>query len=505
MKKTGLAIVIVGLFTLISKFLGFIKDVLLAKIYGASYITDAYLTGTMIPNTIFYSVTGALSLVIIPIYMDLIHQNGKNVALKFINNLLHVSLLVTCALSLIGILFSKLIIRVLGIGFDHKTMILANEIGKISFPIIIFLTLSQILRSYLQANKINYAAATLGISNNIILIISLLLTYFWGINSLIYGTLVASIVQFVIQLISSIKHGFIYKLYINFKDKYLRKAALIFLPAFFSVSIQSINIIIDRMLASGLKEGSISALTYADKLIGFIYGIFSLSISNVIFPMISESINNKKFKKFGDITGFSLNIISILIIPMSIGAMVLSRPIVMVVFERGSFDQVATQMTASALFYFSIGMVFLGYRDILNRVFYSFGDSKTPLINGILVVILNAFLSLTLVKLLGYKGIALGTSISTILCTILFSKSLKKINTEIEQIFHLNNLLKIFISSIVMGISIYKIYFSYQVTSNTIVNLTITIISGIIIYVLMLYVLKVKELRLVLDKIKNIK
>ncbi|WP_251460277.1 murein biosynthesis integral membrane protein MurJ [Weizmannia agrestimuris] len=505
MKKTGIAIIIVGLFTLISKFLGFIKDVFLAKIYGASYITDAYLTGTMIPNTIFYSVTGALSLVIIPLYLELNNHKGKDNALKFINNLLHVSLLVTIALSVIGVLFSKYIIGILGIGFDHKTMDLAIRIGKISFPIIIFLTLSQILRSYLQANKVNYAAATLGISNNIILIMFLLLTYVWGIKSLIYGTLIASIIQFVVQFLSSKKHGFIYKFYLNFKDIYVRKAAKIFLPAFFSVSIQSINIIIDRMLASGLQEGSISALTYADKLIGFIYGIFSLSVSNVIFPMISESITNQNYKRFGDITKLSLNIISILTIPISIGAMVLCKPIVMVVFERGSFDNAATQMTASALLYFSIGMVFLGYRDILNRAFYSFGNSKTPMFNGVLVVVLNALLSLTLVNFLGYKGIALGTSISTIICTILYSNSLKKLHKEIGKIFPIKSLLKVLVASIVMGISIYKIYFIYPITNNIYLNLFLTIFAGIIIYVFMLYMLKVKEFRLMIGRLKYIK
>ena len=168
-------------------------------------------------------------------------------------------------------------------------------------------------------------------------------------------------------------------------------------PVFVGVAVNQVNGLVDKTLASTLVEGSISALNYANKLNEFVMGIFIVSITSVIYPLLSKlsAANNKE--EFNNSIVKSINYVILLVIPISIGAMVLSTPIVKLLFERGAFDLRATQMTSSALFCYSIGIIGFGLRDILSRVFYSIQDTKTPMINGAIAMALNIVLNLILI------------------------------------------------------------------------------------------------------------
>ena len=171
-------------------------------------------------------------------------------------------------------------------------------------------------------------------------------------------------------------------------------------PVLIGVAVNQINTMVDRTLASTLVEGSISALNYANKLNGFVMALFITSVGAVIYPMLSKLSSEDNKEKFISSVVQSINSVILLVIPISIGAIVLATPIVKLLFQRGEFDARATSMTAIALIMYSIGMVAFGLRDIIGKVFYALKDTKTPMINGAIAMIMNIVLNIILVKYL---------------------------------------------------------------------------------------------------------
>ena len=198
-------------------------------------------------------------------------------------------------------------------------------------------------------------------------------------------------------------------------------------PVLIGVAVNQINTMVDRTLASTLVEGSISALNYANKLNGFVMALFITSVGAVIYPMLSKLSSEDNKEKFISSVVQSINSVILLVIPISIGAIVLATPIVKLLFQRGEFDARATSMTAIALIMYSIGMVAFGLRDILGKVFYALQDTKTPMINSIIATIFNIVLSIILVRSMKHNGVALASSIALIITTVLLVKNLKRV------------------------------------------------------------------------------
>ncbi|MFR1077439.1 MAG: murein biosynthesis integral membrane protein MurJ, partial [Romboutsia timonensis] len=250
-----------------------------------------------------------------------------------------------------------------------------------------------------------------------------------------------------------------------------------------------------------LVEGSISALNYANKLNGFVMALFIASIAAVIYPMLSKLSSEDDKDKFTASVVRSINSVILLVIPISVGAIVLSTPIIKLLFQRGEFDARATSMTAIALIMYSIGMVAFGLRDILGKVFYALQDTKTPMKNGVIAMVMNIVLNIILVKYLQLAGLALATSISAIVCIFLLFGSLKKQIGYFGQDKIIKTTIKSIISAIVMGI---VAYFNYNILSNLLgigfineaISLVVSIGVGTITYAIVIIALKVEEVNI---------
>src|SRR5699024_3854161 len=175
--------------------------------------------------------------------------------------------------------------------------------------------------------------------------------------------------------------------------------------------------LVDRTIASRVVEGGITALNYANRLNGFIQGIFVLSISTALYPMISKMAAENNMQGLKKSVAEAISGINLLVIPATVGSMVFAEPVVMLLFGRGAFDSNAISLTTAALFYYSIGMLGFGLREVLSRAFYSLQDTKTPAINAAIAVVINIVLNIVLSKFMGIGGLALATSISAIVCT----------------------------------------------------------------------------------------
>ncbi len=510
-KDTTKAAFFVIMATFFSKVLGFLREILLGSQFGATSITDAYLIAITIPNIIFASLVGALATTYIPVYSKVKLDKGEEGSIRFTNNVLNTFVLGSVILLAFGMIFTRPVVSFIAMGFDSDTLDLSVRFTRIIFPMILFIGAAYIFTGFLQSNNEFTIPALINVPNNLLIVIVLAFSSFFGILGLLYATLIGALFQVILQLPFAFKKGFRYKFVVDLNDSDMRQVGILALPVLAGTSVQQVNALVDRMLASGLAEGSISALNFANKLNGFVFGLFSLSISTVIYPLLSHLNAKNDIKEFKNTFISAINVITLVTLPITVGAVVLRTPIVSVLFQRGEFDQRATMLTATALLYYSLGMIFYGYRDILNRVFYSLHDTKTPMINGVIALICNIVLNLILVRYMQLGGLALATSIAAAITTVLLFISLRKKLGSIGLRRISVVAAKSSTAALLMGIALYYMnQHIFDIMKSGLVgfaSLLLMILAGALIYFIIIYLLKVEEInwmfRLIKSKRKN--
>ena len=508
MSKIAKATVSLMIATIIAKVLGFGRELVLASSYGASMYSDAYLTAMNIPVVIFTTIGTTLGTVLIPMYFEVNSDLGEKKALNFTNNVFNMVIAICIVLAILGFIFTEQLVKVFAMGFEGQTLKIAIDFTRITIIGIVFTGLSYVMTAYLQIKNNFTVPGLIGVPKNIIIITSIILSVKYYPYIMIWGTLIGIATEFIFQLPFAIKNGYKYQPYINIKDKYIKKMSWLILPVLIGVAVNQINTMVDRTLASTLVEGSISALNYANKLNGFVMALFITSIAAVIYPMLSKLSSEDNKEKFTSSVVKSINSVILLVIPISVGAIVLATPIVRLLFQRGEFDSRATSMTAIALIMYSIGMVAFGLRDILGKVFYALQDTKTPMINGAIAMIMNIVLNIILVKYLQLAGLALATSISAIVCIFLLFASLRKKIGYFGQDKIIKTTTKSIVAAVVMGT---VTYFVYNIASNLLgigfikdaISLVISIGIGAITYGIFIVLLKVDEINIIIDMINK--
>lgn len=496
--------------TIIAKILGFGRELVLASSYGASMYSDAYLTAMNIPLVIFTSISTTLATVLIPMYFKVKKDSGEKCSLKFINNIFNIVIVICILMSIFGFIFVEQLVKIFAVGFEGETLKVAVQFTRITILSIIFLGLSCVMRSYLQANKNFTIPGLISVPKNIIIIISIILSTKYSPYIMIWGTFIGTISEFLFQLPFAFKYGYKYEVHIDFKDKYIKEIAVLIIPVLIGVGVNQVNSLVDKTLASTLLEGSISALNYANRLKDFVMALFITSIGIVIYPLLSELSTQKNTEKLKESVTASINSVILIIIPISVGAIVLSTPIVKVLFQRGEFNHATTKMTATALSMYSIGMIAFGLSEILGKVFYSLQDTKTPMINGMISMVINIILNFIFIKVMGLAGLPLATSISSIICILLLFISLKKKIRDYGQIKIFKTTIKSVISAIIMGLTVHTSYNLLNSilgigTINEVVALMISIVIGIFVYGVTIIILKVDEIEILINNIKRIK
>jgi len=494
--------IVLMLITIFSKLFGFLREITLSYFYGASSISDAYLISLTIPGVIFSFVGTGLATGYIPMYSKIKNDYGEEDASKFTNNLTNIIVLLSSIIILFGLLFTEQLVLIFASGFEGETLELAVKFTRISLIGVFFSGLVYIYNGYLQIKSNFIVPALIGFPLNIIIITSIYLSSHNNILILIIGSVIATASQLLFILPFVFKKGHKYKFIIDIKDQHFKTMAYMALPIIIGVSVNQINVLVDRTLASQIAIGGISALNYANKLNGFVQGLFVVSISTVMYPMISKMSAERNIIGLKKAVSEALTGVNLLVIPATIGFMIFTEPIVKLLFGRGAFDSTAMAMTSQALFFYAIGMIGFGLRDILSRAFYSLQDTKTPMINASIAVVMNIILNIILSKYLGIGGLALATSISALFCTLLLLFSLRKKigplglkNTSITFI-------KILSASIIMGI-ISKL--SYDSLINYLsgnLSLLIAIAIAGIVYFFIIYFIKIEEVDTMILRVK---
>lgn len=500
MKKAALLVMIC---TLISKFLGFGRELALSYAYGASAITDAYLISQTIPITIFSLISVGVGTGFIPMYSRIKEDEGQLSANNFTSNLSNTLLLLASIIVVLVLVFTQPIVKLFASGFSGDTLTLSVNFTKISIFGVYFTAVLHVYTGYLRVHANYIIPALLGLPMNIIIISSLFISTGTSIYVLAVGSILATASQLLILIPSVRKLGYRHKPTINFKDEHLRMMILISLPIILGQSVNQINVLINRTIASGLVIGGISSLNYAHRLELFMRALFVSSITTVIYPIISKMAAEDNLKGLKSTISEAISIISLLVLPTTIGAMIFSEEIVSLLYGRGAFTLEAIKMTGNALFYYSIGMLAFGLRDILSRAFYALQDTKTPMINASIAVVLNIVLNIILSRYLGIGGLALATSISAIVGTgLLFITLRRKIGgfglKEISKSFVKMSLASIFMGFIALG----SFNFLKQALRENLA-LIIAIGVGAIVYGILVYFMRIPEVERTLELMKS--
>lgn len=276
MKRTALLVMII---TILSKILGFGREIVLSYVYGASAITDAYLISQTIPAVIFSFISAGIATGFIPLYSRILNEQGQIEANRYTNNLSNALLLLSSVIVVFVLLFTQPIVKIFASGFSGETLELAIRFTRISVFGVYFTALLNIFAGFLRLHENYIIPALAGFPMNLVIIAFLFISTKTNIYVIAIGSVLATASQLLLLIPFVRKTGYRYQPVLNLKDEYIKTMVIIALPVIAGQSVNQINVLVDRTLASGIAVGGISALNYANRLNGFVQGLFVASIS----------------------------------------------------------------------------------------------------------------------------------------------------------------------------------------------------------------------------------
>ena len=505
----------VSFYTFLSRILGFVRDILIARFLGSTVTSDAFFVAFRIPN-FFRRVLaeGAYSAALIPVFSGVVlNPKDDHEASDFVENTTSMLLFVTVVLTIIFFFGMPYIIQVLAPGFtDNKEAYeLAVHFGKIIFPYLIFISLAA---HFTSINNVHerfaagaFAPAILNISFILSLFILTPLLPSAG-HALSYGVLIGGVLQFL-YLYRAVLNFYRPRIRIPVLNEKLKKFFQLFLPGIIGSGVIQLNIVIGTIIASFLPVGAISHIYYADRLNQLPLAIFGIALGIVLLPNLSKAIKQSDQETTNNIQNRSLEFSLLISLPSAIGLFILAEPIIYILFERGAFLQEDTFYTARVLGYFALGLPAYIFIKVLVSCFFAREDTKTPLYISIVSVITNIVLSLLLIESMREMGIALATAISAwINALLLYVMLFIRNNIKVDSLL-ISNSVKILISSVVLVFGIYALktlIFKDFISNSILLNslfLLLMIFLAIIIYfvlVIMLKVVTINQLREYLKK-----
>jgi putative peptidoglycan lipid II flippase len=500
MRKTA---VLLMLITFLSTMVGFVREIILSYYYGVSNVTDAYIISITIPQTIFAFVGAGIATCYIPMYSNIEKETNTLRADKYTSQIINILLILCTFIVVVSFIFSSSLVKLFASGFQGETLNLAVLFTKINIFAIFFSGLIFVFSAYLQTKNKFIITGLINIPLNLVVIISIILGKKLNVMYMSIGSTLAVAVQLVFLLPFVIKNGYKYSFNLEFKDNYIKKTMRLSMPVIFGVSAYQINELVNRTIASRVIVGGITSLSYASKINALIFAVFAVPVATAMYPLISKMVAENDISGLKKTVSNAMISVILIVLPATVGAMIFADPIVTLLFGRGEFNLGAITMTSNALFFFSIGMIAFAIRELLYRVFYSFQDTKTPLINAFLAIMTNIILNIILSKFLGVGGLALATSLSAIFATIFLLISLRK---KIGP-FGFKNIgfvtIKIVFASLFMGL-LSKLSFEYLLTiTNNSISLLATIFIGALTYCITLLLLKVEDVKIAFDTMKN--
>ncbi len=407
--------------TLVSRVLGYVRDLLQAYYLGTGFAADAFTIAFTIPN-LFRRLTGegAMTPAFVPAFTELRRKGDRGRLWAFGHAFFWDLALVMAAVTALGILFAPGLVKVIAYGFGDVAgkWPLTIFMTRVMFPYLFFITLAALASGILNSLGRFFVPASTPILFNLA-VIAAVAGWAGGARepALVFavGVVAGGILQLALQVPFLWKEGMRFAFRPAFRDPAVRRVGRLMIPGIFGASVYQVNFALSRMIASGLEEGSTSALYYASRIEELSLGLFSIALAAALLPAFSEQVADRDIGELKKTLGFSLKLSALVSFPAAAGLMALNTPIMRTLFERGRFDRSSTALAASCLLFFAVGLPFVSGVKVVAPAFFSLKDTRTPVAIGIVVMLTNAAVSVGLMGSLRVGGLALSLSLSQIL------------------------------------------------------------------------------------------
>src|SRR4030042_1020807 len=429
--KIAKAATTIGMGTLLSRILGFLRDMVIANFFGAGMAADAFFVAFRIPNLWRRLVgEGSLTISFIPVYTEYLTQKSEEETRRGPHIAFTIGGVILLILTVLGVLFSPILIRIIALGwfaeYPEKFQ-LTVTLNQIIFPYIFFMGLFALCMGILNSQRHFFAPAIAPIFLNISIIVSVFLFYHTfniPVMTLALGVLAGGVIQFLFQITFLYKRRITFRFNFDFRNPAIKRIGLLMVPGLIGTGLYQINTFIDMIFASFLPSGSVSYLFCADRLMEFPLGIFAIAIGMASLPSFSGLASQGKMEELKETLSFTFRLVFFISVPAMVGLIALKTPIINLLFQRGVFDYLPTEMTAKALLFYAVGIWSIAGSRTIVPAFYSQQDTWTPLKIALICLGANVVFNFILIYPMKHAGLALATSLSSTLNLILLSRKL---------------------------------------------------------------------------------
>jgi len=417
-KNIARAAGVMGIATILSRIMGLVRDMVVSRLFGAGFATDAFFAAFQIPNMLrrFFA-EGALTSAFVPTFSEWYTLKSKDEARELANVCFSLLAVVMGVVTLLGVVFSPYIVTLMFPGFqaEPNKLQLTILLNRLMFPYIFFISLVALCMGILNTVRHFFTPAISTVFLNLSMIgCALLLRGYFKIpiTALAVGVLIGGILQLLLQLPVLYRKGFPIRPRFMPRHPAVKRIALLMVPSVFGVGVYYLNITVGAILASLLPQGSVSYLYYAQRLFEFPQGIFTVSIAQAVLPSMSRQAAAGNMDGLKESLSFGLRLTLFITIPAMAGLLLCATPIFTLLFMGGAFDYAKAVKSAEALYFYSWGLTFVALVRVLVPAFYALKDTRTPVLTAFVAFLLNVGFSLTLMGPLLHGGLALATSLS---------------------------------------------------------------------------------------------
>lgn len=461
----------IGLAVMTSRVLGVVRDQVMAGLFGTGMAQDAFNVATRIPNLVRdLFAEGAMSAAFVPTFTKHLKTHGPAAAWRLGNLVLNALIVVTGVLVIVGIFGARPLIELLpdpsptaaniyaGAGGQQR-LELTVKLARIVMPFLTLVAIAVALGGMLNSlRRFFIPALSPAIYNVGVLFSAVAIVPFCGdtpekkIIGIAIGALIGGLGQIAVQLPLLYREGFRYQPILRFRDPGVREILLLMGPGTLGLAAAQVNLMVNTYLAYGEREGAVSALAFAFRLMYLPIGLFGVSVATAAVPEIARHLAGGATEDVKRTVSSGLRMMLMLSVPATVGLMALSNPIVELLFERGQFTSQSTSMTALALLCYAPGLIGYSAVKIASPTFYAMNDPRTPVLVSVATIALNLVLNLTLVHALSFQGLALGTAIAALFNSGVLVYLLSRRLGGLEGSRILQASIKILIASLAMAV-----------------------------------------------------
>ena len=496
----------------LSRVLGYVREIVMTTVFGQGWMTDAYKAAFLIPDFLYLIlVGGAFSTAFIPVLSEYINRDQEDEAWRVastIFNAMLIAVVVLMAFFYVSVPF--IMNHFLAVGYAEETKELAIYLTRIMLLQSFMMCLSGICQGICHVYQ-QFTAPAIGslLYNIAIIVFGLWLMPTIGITGFAIGVVVGSYLNFIVHFPILLKIGVKWMPVLDFKHPGVHDFFRLALPVVLGLSVVYLNTFVTQNLGSQLDAGTVTALNNANRLMQLPIGIFATAIASAVFSVLTELIARRDIRSFKRKLVEGINLNNFILIPASVGLMVVAEPLIRALFMQGKFTEDNVAITASVLVFYCVGIIGYSQQQILNRGMYALRDSKRAVIVNTIIIVINIVLSILMVGPFEAQGLALAYSIAGLVSMVLLYAFLYQKVGDLGSREIMISLVKIIIASAVMGVGVMLFlnvsdhFIDITSKSQQLLELFLAVAVGVVLYVVMAIVLRIQEMQAAINMVRR--